>query len=77
MANCWIPLQEAAALGGYETAAALQSFVRRFNERHPDNLIWRRWGRLEVSTFKAALFIDAQDRTPGLRATAQTAGAER
>lgn len=66
----WIDIHTACEIGNFNTNAGLQSFIRRFNERHPEALIMKRWGRVERSSFEKALMLDATDRTPGARVVA-------
>jgi len=60
----WIPLAEAIELGGFSSMSALQSFLHRWNLKHPEQPIRRRWGKVLRQDFEAALELDSQAYTP-------------
>lgn len=67
----WISLDEAAELGAFKSRNALQLFLHRWNSKHPEFAVLRRYGVIERQSFLQALREDALEKTPAARVAQQ------
>ena len=66
----WISLSQAQELGGFPSQGALQMWLLRWNQKHTENPIRRRWGKVYSSDYELALQQDAKRFAPsGAEAT--------
>lgn len=66
MAN-WLSWESAREITGHPTSRAVSIWVRRWNKRHPHQIIRTRRGYVERQALHDALDADAVAHTPALR----------
>jgi hypothetical protein len=63
----FIPIDEALKITGHATPGALDQWIRRFNVAHPETLIRKRCGCVNLPDLERALEIETEKFTPGAR----------
>lgn len=51
----WITTKQALIVSGYKSRTSLRLFIRKFNEKHPDNPVIKLHGKVEEESLLEAL----------------------